>query len=330
MTKIIVLTPVKNEAWILEHFLTITSQFADNIIIADQQSTDASRAICAKFDKVTLIENNNTVYDEASRQILLINMARTLFPNEKRILFCLDADELFSADSLNYGNSWDSIRAYKPGTSIYIEKPEMLSGLKRCVRWRDNYFPIGYVDDNSLHVAIAIHSKRIPDNPDGEDVRIDDIKVLHFAHSRKNVQSAKLRYYSVIENLNKTKPFYLRRFAYQSFYDENKNYPAANIESTPENWTANWDEMGINLHDFSDPEFSWHDFEVLRFFKKYGYSKFYLDNIWKFDWERARQYALANNIPDIPEKKIHQANILWQLLGKIIDSLYGLYRKTKK
>ena len=42
LPKIIVVTPIKNEDWILDRFLSVTSQFADLIIIADQNSTDKS------------------------------------------------------------------------------------------------------------------------------------------------------------------------------------------------------------------------------------------------------------------------------------------------
>src|SRR5476651_2453045 len=168
--KIIVLTPVKNEAWILEQFLKSASLFADCIIVADQKSTDESRDICAKFPKVQLIENKTDKYDEASRQVLLIETARRLFPNDKRIFFCLDADELFSADSLTYTETWERIKALEQGTSIYIEKPDVLYGIKRSVRWKDNYFAVGYIDDGLTHTATTIHSKRIPENPSGDNV----------------------------------------------------------------------------------------------------------------------------------------------------------------
>ena len=55
---IVVITPVKNEDWIIEIFLKVTSTFADLIIIADQYSSDASREIAASFKKVVLIEND--------------------------------------------------------------------------------------------------------------------------------------------------------------------------------------------------------------------------------------------------------------------------------
>mgnify|MGYP000249071316 CR=1 FL=1 len=76
--KIVVITPVKNEAWILERFLSVTSQFADYIIVADQNSTDSSVAICKKFPKVILIENKSGQFNEAERQLLLIQTAREL------------------------------------------------------------------------------------------------------------------------------------------------------------------------------------------------------------------------------------------------------------
>jgi DNA integrity scanning protein DisA with diadenylate cyclase activity len=69
--------------WILEKFLSVTSQFADTIIVADQQSTDASRKICRRFPKVILIDNPNRDYNELSRQQLLIAAARESYPGPR-------------------------------------------------------------------------------------------------------------------------------------------------------------------------------------------------------------------------------------------------------
>src|SRR5689334_16635952 len=46
--RVVVVTPVRNEAWILDRFLAVASRFAERIIVADQRSTDDSRAICAR------------------------------------------------------------------------------------------------------------------------------------------------------------------------------------------------------------------------------------------------------------------------------------------
>src|SRR5436190_5371176 len=139
---IVVMTPVKNDDWILELFLAVTTTFADQIIIADQGSSDASRAICATFSKVTLIENPSEEYDEASRQELLLRTARELVPGEK-ILMALDADELLAADAV-LQPGWTMMMRANPGTVLLMEKPDVLPGVDRCIRYPVP-FPLGYV-----------------------------------------------------------------------------------------------------------------------------------------------------------------------------------------
>ena len=65
---VICLTPVRNEALILDRFLKATSLWADHIIIADQMSTDGSREIAKKHPKVTLIDNLSETFNEPERQ----------------------------------------------------------------------------------------------------------------------------------------------------------------------------------------------------------------------------------------------------------------------
>src|SRR5437667_3161139 len=93
---IICLTPVKNEAWILDRFLQCASLWADHIIVADQCSEDESREIVGRHPKVILIENPSPVYDEGARQKLLLEAARRI-PG-KRLLIALDADEMLTAN----------------------------------------------------------------------------------------------------------------------------------------------------------------------------------------------------------------------------------------
>ena len=59
---IVVLTPTKNEEWILERFLRVTTQFADLVIVADQGSTDRTREICERFENVRVIGNPSPDY----------------------------------------------------------------------------------------------------------------------------------------------------------------------------------------------------------------------------------------------------------------------------
>src|SRR3989449_6927486 len=88
--RVVVVTPVRNEAWILERFLSVTSRFADHIIIADQRSTDDSRAICGRYPKVRVIDNPTDEFNERERQLLLLRHARTIVP-PPRVILALDA-----------------------------------------------------------------------------------------------------------------------------------------------------------------------------------------------------------------------------------------------
>lgn len=327
---IIVLTPVKNEEWILEQFLTVTSLFADCIIIADQHSSDNSKNICLRFPKVKLIENKNSDFNEAERQILLIETARNLFPNDKKIFFCLDADEIITGDSLERVDTWKRIRSADPGTAFYFEKPEMLPGLKKCARWRSNFAPLACVDDNSAHKPKEIHSYRIPSNfITSNKTLIDDIKFMHFAHTRINVQSAKYRFYSIIENIKNINPVYLRRYNYQSFFDLIKRTSIKDVEITPPEWIGKYDLMNINLRNLPDPEFSWHDFEALKLFSQHGYRRFKWDNIWEFDWEKCRLAAIKRGITK-EQGEIKRPSFVVRLAGRAIDISYIVFRYIKR
>src|ERR1041384_653068 len=82
---IICLTPVKNEAWILDRFIQCASVWADHIVIADQGSTDGSREIASKYRKVTLIDNSSPTYNESERQKTLLSAARR-FPGPRLLI----------------------------------------------------------------------------------------------------------------------------------------------------------------------------------------------------------------------------------------------------
>src|SRR5713226_5902786 len=116
---IVVLTPLKNDAWILRRFLEVTSVFADLIIVADQGSTDGGLEICSEFEKVTVIDNSASDYDEATRQELLIATARRLVPLP-RILMALDSDEILTAGSIG-SSDWQRMLAAPPGTAVFFE-----------------------------------------------------------------------------------------------------------------------------------------------------------------------------------------------------------------
>lgn len=285
MAKIIVLTPVKNEDWILDIFLSTCSLFADAIIIADQLSTDRSEEICNNYEKVILIQNKNENFNEDERQIQLIDAAREFFPDDKRILIALDADEIMSGNVL-LSEELALIKKADYGTSLYFEKPTFLNDINHVIRYQGNGWPLGFVDNGIEHKPAKIHSTRLPIGD--KKLILKDLKILHYGLIRPQAIAAKLRFYSCLENIKKTKGVFQRRLSYPENLDINQTN--ALIETTNSNWIKPWTLQGIYLDKFITSEFYWHDLAVLDFFKKYGYKKFKYEDIWYYDWGAAIEY----------------------------------------
>jgi glycosyltransferase involved in cell wall biosynthesis len=323
-TKIVVITPVKNEAWILDRFLAVTSQFADHIIIADQNSTDESKTICKQYPKVTIVENQSEQYHEGDRQILLIQKAREIVPNNK-IILALDADEILAANATKT-LGWQSMLKAQPGTVVCFEKLNLYSNPYQCIRY-DSLCPIGYVDDGAEHKPQPIHSIRVPTPDYAIKLHINDVKILHYAPTRLDMQRSKARLYSVID---RTLPGGNKRFMSRRAYYGLQNcfavYDGELEPSLPE-WFIGWEELGIDMYTIPTQTYYWQDFEVLKYFQKYGYHHFWLEDIWDFDWEAFRLYAKSRGMKNIPDHKILAPP---KILSLLADSLTSFYKQARK
>jgi glycosyltransferase involved in cell wall biosynthesis len=315
---VVVIAPVKNEEWILNRFLAVCSEFADAIIVADQNSSDSSRDICQRFAKVQLINNKESDYDEATRQNLLIEEARKRFP-AGRIILALDADEIIAADSLET-EDWQRFLGSTPGTTLMVEKPDLYLSVERCIRW-ENRFPIGYVDDGKEHIASRIHSRRIPPANEEKIFVSENIKFLHYASANPRRQQAKGRLYSVVENVNRTNPLRRRRRRYHPSFGMEK---LGRLRGTNPEWFRGWENKGIEMRSIREEKFTWHDFEVLRFFHRYGERRFWFENIWYFPWKECRNEGLSQNISGLPEGRVRTPPSFVLKAGKLLDMLLGV------
>ena len=197
---LICMTPIRNEAWILHAFLKATSLWADYIIIADQMSTDGSREIALSYPKVILIDNNNSNYDEASRQKLLIDRARQI--EGDKILFGLDADEIFSAN-FTETNDWQKILNSKPGDVFWFKWAEICPDQKSYWESEKTFYPWMFHDDGLEphgNYVRNMHSMRIPYPIDEKQMfYVNDFKVLHLAYLNTNRVDAKRRFYKFVD-----------------------------------------------------------------------------------------------------------------------------------
>ena len=298
---IVVVTPVRNEAWILDRFLSVTSRFADRIIVADQRSSDDSRAICLKYPKCTVIDNPTDEFNEGGRQLLLLRHARALVP-EPRIILALDADEVLAADALP-SRGWREMLAAPPGTIVCVERVDLYETPVRCMR-HDRLTPLGYVDDGVAHAPRDMHSVRVPIPDYASRLRLGDVAVLHYAALRPRALASKLRWYSVVENVRRTCPWVFRRRLRYSRAGHVNFTGAGRIEPTPERWFRGWEALGIDMRTVADDVYHWYDVDVLRFFREYGTRKFWLDDIWDFEWEACRQDAQRRRLYGIPDAPV--------------------------
>jgi len=325
---IIVLTPVKNEEWILDRFLEVTTRFADFVIIADQQSEDRTREIAEGFSKVWLIENREEDLDERSRSQMMISEARRLVGGPK-ILLALDADEMLAANALAT-EEWRDLQTLQPGTVLGLEKVTLYGGFQRCIRYRSTFAPLGYVDDGAEFEGKRIHGPRVP-VPDGAPVkRLEEVKVIHYALFNLEAQRAKERMYSVLERDGGNAPLYMRRHRYSRKRDFRNEGP---IEPVREEWFEGWEKVGIGMRTVAKEWPYWHDFEVLRRFRANGCRRYWLDDVWDADWD-ADWDALAEEgarrgRQDMPEA-IERPPLAHRIAGELVVRAYGAYRSVKK
>ena len=157
-TRLICLTPTRNEAWIIDKFLAAASHWADHIIVADQRSTDDTVERIRRVARAQVIANDSEDYNEAARQRLLIAHGRRIAG--KRIFLALDADEALSPNA-SASPEWKRLASAEPGTILRFRWVNILPGFERA--WiPPNLIVCGFVDDGKEHAGSRIHSPRLP------------------------------------------------------------------------------------------------------------------------------------------------------------------------
>lgn len=194
---LIVLTPVRNEAWILHAFLKATSLWADYIIIADQMSTDGSREIYPQYEKVILVDNPRSEMHQARTRQLLFEAAKKI--EGDKILFALDADEFLSGDFINT-LSWQTILNSEAGDVFLFRWINLTNNLTQYTSSIPYHWAI-HIDDDIMNGTFPdnqIHEWRLPwPRVTNNEYTIEDISFIHFAHTNLFRQKNKTRFYQV-------------------------------------------------------------------------------------------------------------------------------------
>jgi len=273
---VICLTPVRNEAWILNRFLKCASIWADHIIIADQNSDDGSATIAQAYPKVRLIRNNATNLCEQERVQMLLEESRKI--QGPRLIIALDADEILTGNFLE-SNEWQTILNSRKGTLIRFDWANINPGITSC--WLSENRVFGFMDDGSQFQGSTIHSPRVPTPASAPSLILKDIKVMHYQYTDWSRMQSKHRWYQCWELVNNPgrSPIDLYRM-YHHMYSVTSN-EICPIQSS---WMDAYTAQAIDMTSTLSESVYWWDKAVLLFIREYGAHYFSKLNIWDFDW----------------------------------------------
>ena len=295
--RLIATVPVKNEDWILPTTLGSFQELFDVVIVADQQSTDASAQICARYPKVVRIDNNTPHFDDNGMFQLLLDAARDY--EGDNIVFILAADEMLSAAALD-PNVMDRVTQLEPGCSAVLEWITLWRSIHRHRRddATRNYIQFAYRDDRKMRFPEGrLHQFRVPPIPEENRTRFEQPKVLHFAWAYWERLLVKQRWYRMLERIYSPERDVR---SIEARYIE----PEPPLDPVPDEWIEPWLARGIPLPDSRPEDLSWREVECLRMLRQHGAGYFAGVGIWDVDWEARRRLALARGFDGIPEEPI--------------------------
>ena len=285
---LVVLTPVRNEAWILHAFLKATSLWADYIIIADQMSTDGSRDIYPQYEKVIVVDNPMEVMYMSQSRRLLFEAAQKI--EGDKIIFTLDADEFLSGNFVKTP-SWQTILNSEIGDVFNFRWMNLQPG---CDTYT-SHLPYGWVahlkEYDGFFPDRQIHEWRIPWPKElNHEYIIEDISFIHFARVNVKRQLNKEAFYQVSTVFN-NKYSGIRMFRTYQVYHPIHN---KDIRLIPQDAFTFYEKKGlaimeeIELNDIGQ----YYIDEMLKFFEKKGTKHFSKLDIWDLDF--IHKYNIKN------------------------------------
>lgn len=327
---LIVVTPVRNEAWVLDSFLTCTSSWADYIILADHHSEDDTRAIAQKYEKVIVIDNPTFEWYESECRARLLEEACKI-PGDK-IIFGLDADE-FLSEGFEKTESWKKI-VYSSDNEIFCFKWLNLYDDFKTVEYTNMHFEWAAHFDASVDVVAeyrkreshAVHCSRVPclEVERCKYVNVDDFWVVHLAKLNRQKVRQKNDFYQVTwvdKNMEKANPINMYR-SYSKFYPDQVIHLDESVKLCGMGESMDYSSL-VQTTDYGKHYVD----EMVRVFKREGTTKFAKLCIWD------NPYLIAAGIN--PQLPIQYRFLHWYLrktqkfsgktIVKVIDKMLKLF-----
>lgn len=303
---LIVASIVRNEAWVLDAFLSAASLWADKIIIADQMSTDGSREIYKHYPKVHVIDNDMpNMHQAASRRLVLNEARRILNGNTNAIIFALDADEILEGDFMQ-SEAWQKIIQSKPNDCFEWSWMNLLPGDETRYNVPAPYYWAVHVSEqvwNGLFPDSNIHEWRLPfPSPYDNEIVLNNFYSLHYGQYNTKRGKNKSRFYQVNSLEDE------ERYNFINIYRQ--YHPIIKTETflVPEDAYAYYKQNGLDILSMLNLEDDGAHYtkEIKSYFAKNGIAKYAMLDIWDIDW------CKKNNI-EVPKRNIIQKLTIWYL-----------------
>ena len=266
--KVICLTPIKNEEWIIEKFLKAASIWADHIILSDQGSTDNTVMIASKFPKVTIIDNSKLFeYNEKEYRLPLYSEARRIYGGGN-LLVTLDADEFLTP---NFDDlEWKTIMEAPIGTRFVFNWYNIQTNL-------NSYFvdekPFAFIDDGAEYDCGIIHYPRVPLSKDKPLIKLNSINVLHFQFVNWERMDLKHMWYRMYEKIIHPQKNAIR--IWREYHYE-KNLPIDNIKvfALPKEYLSGYNKYEIELTSVLKLQEKHWDERMIKYIAENGWNRF--------------------------------------------------------
>jgi glycosyltransferase involved in cell wall biosynthesis len=264
--KVVVVTPVKNESWYLDTFLTAASTWADHIIVSDQNSTDESRAIMKAYPKVTIISNDSAVYNENENRKSLLMAARRF--GDENLIFSLDADEIVDS-SILYGSRLKDILAAPRGTGFTFTLANIRSNKEDY--WPVSMSPTAFIDDGRMPDAGgAIHLPRTCFS-EFSQTRYTGLHIMHMQYLDERRVLTKQVWYQMWERLNSSRTSAIK--LYRRYHHRDSIRPTKYV-AIPQDWVQGYRSRNIDVFRFERHDTFWWDSEIEGWFQRFGLAYF--------------------------------------------------------
>lgn len=288
-TKVICLTPYRDERWMLHRFLSCALLWADMVILGDNCSEQPFDDILDCHDrtriKVVKVDMGGFFNESAMRKPML-DAAREI-PGKKLLTF-LDADEVYSAEIFD-SHELHSLFSIAPGnvaTSDWVQLGPYVrhgSTITRSI--------VAFLMDDGVseyNMDKKFHGLRVPGEANvhkWDILRLNDISILHYADVdllRKKIKNFWYQCHEWLLPDRKPLPVILRQYYFR--IDRDDAYTAIAI---PEKVFSHYISAGIDMTSVNKLWYIWQEKQVLDFFIEHGVDRFDLLDIWDHDWERS-------------------------------------------